>query len=110
METVRRASRQKEFEREFRKHIEAHRAALVRVLRKLISTRPPPKVKILSFEILSSWREFPVHVHAMDDKAPNEVYFKPPFSMALLQDAGELIPKGAIDQEAFENAGLATFE
>jgi hypothetical protein len=70
----------------------------------------PSVVKILAFEIQTDWREFPVRAFAMDDEAPNEVYFKPPFNGALLPKAGELIPEGAIDQSGYEEAGVATFE
>src|SRR5260370_15093548 len=58
----------------------------------------------------ADWRNFPVYLFAMDDAAPNEVYFKPPFNGTLLPDAGELIPTGAIDQDAYEDEGVATFE
>jgi hypothetical protein len=46
----------------------------------------------------------------MDDEAPNEVYFEQPFSGGLLEDAGRLIPAGAIKQDAYEEAGVGTFE
>ncbi len=104
------ASRQAAFDREFRRHIERFTPALVSALRKIVAAKLPSIVKILAFEIEADWREFPVHVFAMDDEAPNEVYFKAPFNGALLPKGGELIPKGAIDQSGYEEAGVATFE
>jgi len=70
----------------------------------------PSLVKVLLFEIQSDWRRFPVHVFALDGASPNEVYFEAPFYAALLPEAGALIPVGAIDQDDFEVAGVATFE
>lgn len=105
-----RADRQEAFEREFRGLIERHRHALVQELRTLVTTPPPPEVKVLSFEIFSYWDVFPVQVFAMDDASPDEVYYEPPFSAGILEDAGELIPDGAIDQDAYEDDGVPTFE
>lgn len=103
-------ARQKEFERDFRGHIERHRPALLKALGRIISTKLPAVVKVLSFEVFSHWDEFPVNVFAMDNQAPNEVYFKAPFSGELLKRVGALIPEGAIDQDAFEDDGVATYE
>ncbi|AGA31569.1 hypothetical protein [Singulisphaera acidiphila] len=102
--------RQEEFERKFRGLIERFRPALVQELRTLVATQPPPEVKILSFVIFSYWDQFPVRVFAMDDQSPDEVYFEPPFSAGVLEGAGELIPRGAIDQNAYEDAGVFTLE
>jgi hypothetical protein len=104
------SARQSAFDREFRRHIERLTPALVSALRRITATTPPAEVKVLAFEIEPDWREFPVYLHAMDDVFPNEVYFRPPFHGGLLRDAGELIPEGAIDQEAYEEAGVGTFE
>ena len=101
---------QEAFDREFRGHIERLTPALIAALRVIVGTTPPPVVKILSFEMQADWRDFPVHAFAMDDKAPNEVYFKPPFKGYVLPDAGELVPDGAIDQNGYEEAGVATGE
>jgi hypothetical protein len=98
------------FDREFRQQIERHTPTLVSALRAIVTTTPPPGVKILAFEIEPDWREFPVYIFAMDDEAPNEVYFDPPFSGVLLKDSGELIATGAIDQDRYEKDGVATFE
>jgi hypothetical protein len=103
-------SRQAAFDREFRGHIERLTQPLVSALRDIIATPVPPAVKVLAFEMQPDWRDFPVHAFAMDDEAPNEVYFEPPFYASLLPDAGPLIPPGAIDQEGYEDAGVATFE
>ena len=70
------ASPQATFNREFRGHIERFTSALVTALRKILTAKLPPVVKVLAFEIDADWREFPVSVFAMDDEAPNEVYFK----------------------------------
>jgi hypothetical protein len=102
--------RQKAFEGEFRRLIERHRPALLRELGVLMATPPPPNVRILSFVVFSRWNTFPVRVLAVDDTSTEEVYFDPPFSAALLQDAGELISRGAIDQDAYEDDGVQTFE
>jgi hypothetical protein len=104
------ALRQVAFDREFRGHVERFTDPLVAALRKICATPVPPVVKVLAFEMQADWREFPVYAFAMDDKAPNEVYFEPPFNGAVLPDAGELVPDGAIDQDAYEEAGVATFE
>ena len=104
------SARQQEFEREFLGHIQRHRPALVRELGSLIGTPVPPVVKILHFEIFSYWDEFPVRAFAMDDESPDEVYFEPPFSSGILEGAGALIPAGAVDQDAYEDDGIATFE
>jgi hypothetical protein len=103
-------SRQKEFEQEFRSHIEAHRASLIKALRAITKAKPAPQVKVLSFEIQSDWSTFPVYLFTMDDEAPDEVDSDPPFYGELLKDAGRLIPSEAIDQESYEEAGVATFE
>jgi hypothetical protein len=109
-DSVAKLSRQAAFDREFREHIERFTKPLVSALRAITGTEPPPVVKVLSFEMQADWRDFPVCAFAMDDDAPNEVYFEPPFNGLLLPDAGELIPEGAIDQDAYEEAGVATFE
>jgi hypothetical protein len=103
-------TRQAAFDREFREHIERFTKPLVTALGKITSKKPPPEVKILAFEMQADWRDFPVCVFAMDDESPDEVYFKPPFNGKLLPKAGALIPIGAIDQDAYEDAGVATFE
>lgn len=102
--------RQEEFDREFREHVERHTAALVPALRAIIATPVPPVVKLLAFEMQADWRNFPVHVFAMDDESPDEVYYEPPFYASLLPGAGPLVPNGAIDQDGYEEAGVATFE
>lgn len=51
-----------------------------------------------------------MYVFALDDESPDEVYFESPFSGLLLADVGKLIPTDAIDQDAYEKAGVATFE
>ena len=98
------------FDREFRDHLEHFTKPLVIALRQITSVKPPTVVKILSFEMQPDWRDFPVYVFAMDDAAPNEVYFESPFNGHLLPEMGELIPEGAIDQATYEGGGVATFE
>jgi hypothetical protein len=47
----------------------------------------------------------------MDREAVNEEYFEPPFKGKVLpESAGPLIPKGTIDQDRYEESGIATFE
>ena len=106
------ANLQAEFDREFRGHIERFTEPLVAALRSLVATKLPAEVrfKVLSFETQADWEEFPVRAFAMDSEALNEVYFRPPFKGRVLLDVGELIPKGAIDQERYESAGVATLE
>jgi hypothetical protein len=104
------SSRQAAFDREFRGHLEKFTPKLVPALRKLVTARVPRAVKVLAFEMQVDWREFPVRAFAMDDEAPDEVYFKPPFSGPVLPDVGALIPEGALDQDGYEKAGVATFE
>lgn len=70
----------------------------------------PPAVKVLLFEVQSDWDTFPVHAFAMSDESPDEVYYKPPFSGKVLKGREPLIPRGAIDQDAYEEDGVATFE
>jgi hypothetical protein len=60
--------------------------------------------------VQADWRDFPVSAFAMDREAVNEEYFKPPFKGKVLPKAGRLIPEGAIDQDRYEDAGVATFE
>lgn len=103
-------SRQDDFDREFRGHIERHTSALVSALRAIITAPPPAEVKLLAFEVEPYWDQFPIYLHAMDDASPDETYFDPPFSGQLLEDAGVLIPDGAIDQDDYEDAGVATIE
>jgi hypothetical protein len=102
--------RQQAFDREFRSHLEPFTAALVSELRGITTATPPAEVKILSFEVQADWRRFPVHAFAMDDESPDEVYHEPPFYGPLLMGSGPLVPDGAIDQDAYEDAGIATFE
>jgi hypothetical protein len=102
-------SRQKEFDREFRGQIERFTEALVKALRVIVSTPVPPVVKVLSFEMQSDWRDFPVYAFAMDDAAPNEVYFKRPFNGLVLPRSKALVRRGAIDQDAYEDAGIDTY-
>jgi len=104
------ASRQKAFDTEIRGHIERLSPKLVSALRAITSATPPAAVKVLSFEVQSDWDALPVYAFAMDDESPNEVYFKPPFSGKVLKTRGPLIPRGAIDQDAYEEAGVATYE
>jgi hypothetical protein len=98
------------FQREFRGHIERFAKPLVVALRKLFATELPGEFEVLLFEIQSDWRNFPVYAFAMDHEANNEVYFEPPFKGPVLPKAGPLIPKGAIDQDHYEDKGVATFE
>jgi hypothetical protein len=107
---MKKTARQAAFDREFLGHIEKFTPRLVSALRKIITVKVPSVVKILAFEMQPDWRDFPVYAFAIDDKAPNEVYFEPPFCGKVLPDTGELIPDGAIDQDAYEKAGVATFE
>jgi hypothetical protein len=102
-------SPQAAFDREFRKHIERLTKPLEAALREITSKKPPSEVKILSFEMQADWRDFPVYLFAMDSDDPNEVYFEPPFCGQLLSKSGALIPAGAIDQDAYESAGVGTF-
>lgn len=43
----------------------------------------------------------------MSDESPDEVYYKPPFSGKVLKGREPLIPRGAIDQDAYEEDGVA---
>ena len=104
------ASRQQAFDREFRGHIERLTPKLVSSLRAITGKKPPAEVKLLCFEVQSSWDTFPVNAFAMSDESPDEVYFKPPFSGRVLKSAGPLVPPGAIDQDGYEAAGVDTFE
>lgn len=109
---------QAEFDREFRGHIERFTEPLVAALRKLIATPLPPspsdeggwEFEVLSFEVYSDWTDFPIRVFAMDRNASDDVYYVAPFSGPILPKAGRLIPRGAIDQDRYEMAGVATFE
>lgn len=103
-------SRQKEFDAEFRRHIERLSPKLVLALRAIASATPPAAVKVLSFVVSSSWGAFPVYAFAMDDASPDEVYFTPPLSGKVLNISEPLIPRGAIEQDAYEDAGIDTFE
>jgi hypothetical protein len=103
-------SRQKEFDTVFRGQIERFTPELVSALRKFTSAAPPPAVKVLSFEVQSDWDTFPVYAFAMSDESPDEVYFEPPFSGEVLKTRKVLIPRRAIDQDAYEVEGVATFE
>jgi hypothetical protein len=103
-------AREAAFDREFRGHIERFTKPLVTALRKIVRTEPPSEVEALLFVIEAEWREFPVYALAMDEDLSDEVYFDPPFDGRLLPKAGELIPKGEIDQDAYEAAGVPTFE
>ena len=59
----------------------------------------------------ADWRHFPVRAFEMDREAIDEEYYEPPFCGRVLPaSAGPLIPKGAIDQDRYESAGVATFE
>lgn len=98
------------FDRQFRGHIERLTATLTSALREMVSTPVPSVVKVLVFEVQSDWSCFPVHSFAMCDESPDEVYYEPPFYTFLLPDSGLLIPEGAINQDAYEDAGVATFE
>jgi hypothetical protein len=65
-------------------------------------------MEVLLFVIFSDWDEYPIQASAYNRQA-TEVYFKAPFYGQMIP-RGRLIPEGAIDQEAFENEGIATFE
>ena len=104
------AESQAAFDREFRDHIERFREPVVAVLRTLVATELPGEFEVLSFEMQADWRNFPVRAFAMDREAIDEVYFEPPFKAPVLPKAGPLIPKGAIDQDRYEDDGVATFE
>jgi hypothetical protein len=103
-------ARQKAFDAEFRGHVERFTPKLVPALRRITSATPPPVVKIQLFVIQSDWGEFPVHAFAMDDASPDEVSFKRPFYGKVLKGREKLVPQGAIDQDAYEDAGVDTFE
>lgn len=102
-------TRQAEFDRIFGKQIERFHKPVTSALRKITGATLPPVIKILSFEMQSDWRTFPVYLFSMDDEGPNEVYFDPPFNGRVLPKSEALVPKGVIDQEAFEADGIDTF-
>ena len=94
------------FEHQFNGEIERHRATLVQELRKFIASPVPRGFEILLFEILSDWSEFPVANRV--SRETRKVYLEPGLSGQLLQGT-ELILRGTIDQERFENSGVDTF-
>lgn len=77
---------------------------------KIVAGPVPPEVKVLAFEIQSDWDCFPVMAFAMDDKAPNEMYFKRPYYGEVLPRCRAIVPHGSIDQDKYEDQGVATFE
>ncbi|CEF48225.1 unnamed protein product [uncultured bacterium] len=101
--------RQAEFERAFRAQIERFRDPLRDGLRKLRRVKPPAGAAFVMFEIYSDWRSFPISSFAFDRRG-NEVSVDTPFHGSRLAIRGELIPGGVIDQDAFEEDGVATFE
>ena len=102
--------RQQAFDREFRGQIERFTQRLITALRRIVTTPVPPVVKVLAFEMQADWGNFPVYAFGMDVKSLDEAYFEPPFNGHVLPDAGELVPDGAIDQDGYEMAGIATYE
>jgi hypothetical protein len=100
-------TKQDEFEALFRSLIERHTPALTAHLRELLRTPPPPEMEVLLFVIFSEWRDFPIEA-GVYNREETEVYFKAPFYGRILKR--KFIPSGAIDQAAFEDAGVATFE
>jgi hypothetical protein len=98
----------KEFKVLFRALIDRHTPALTARLRTLVQTPPPPAMEVLLFVIFSDWDEYPIQASAYNRQA-TEVYFKAPFYGQMLPRR-KLILKDAIDQEAVENEGIATFE
>lgn len=105
---------QAEFDREFRGHIERFTEPLVTALRSLIQTELPDDegFEVLSFEMQADWRDFPVRAFAMDRQAVDQADDSgSPFDGdKVLPQAGPLIPKGAIDQDRYEDGGVATYE
>lgn len=105
------AELQAAFDREFRGHLERFTEPVVTALRALVSAPLPGEFEVLSFEQQADWRHFPVRAFAMDRAAIDEMYYEPPFCGRVLPaSAGPLVPKGAIDQGRYEDAGVATFE
>src|SRR5262245_20918515 len=105
------AELQARYDREFLRHIERLREHLVAALSTIIATPlPGGEFEVLSFEMQADWRDFPVYAFAMDREAVDEEYFEPPFKGKVLPKAGPLVPNGAIDQDRYEAAGVATFE
>jgi hypothetical protein len=103
-------ARQNVFDAAFRGQLERLSPKVVSALRAITSATPPPEVQILSFEVRSDWDTFPVRALAMSDESPVEVYFKPPFSGQVLEGGEPLIPRGAIDRDAYEKDRVAMFE
>ncbi|MGL4461537.1 MAG: hypothetical protein ACRDD1_19710 [Planctomycetia bacterium] len=114
------AEKQAAFEREFRGHIERFREPVVAALRTLVATPLPSgerdldgcEFAVLSFEQQADWRHFPVRAFAMDRQAIDEADgVGPPFRGRMLPTAaGPLVPAEAIDQDAYEAAGVRTYE
>jgi hypothetical protein len=100
--------RLEEFEFLFRSLIERHTPALTARLRELVGTPPPPGTEVVLFVIFSEWDRFPIEVGAFN-RHIEEVASEGPFCGRLLEGV-EFIPAGAVDQEAFENAVVATYE
>jgi hypothetical protein len=96
------------FEALFRAVIERHSPELTKWLRMLVETPPPPGIEVLLFVIFSEWERFPVEVGAYNRQL-EEVTTSAPFYGSVLE-AVEFIPEGAIDHEAYESAGVATYE
>ena len=100
------------FDLEFRGHVERFTEPVVAALRKLVVAElPDGEFEVLSFEMQADWRYFPVRAFAMDREAIDEEYYEPPFyGKVLPESSGPLVPEGAIDQDRYEEAGVATFE
>ncbi len=101
--------RRAEFEGAFRAQIGRFRAPLVPELRRFLRVQPPPRAALVMFEVYSDWRSFAVSAFAFD-RDWVEVSAGTPFQEARPRIPGELVPEGAIDQDAFEDDGVATFE
>ena len=99
------------FEREFRAHLDRHTPALVSALRVVATTAPIPGASSVAYWIKPDWREFPARTIAIDEGWPDGILIDMSLvGRAVLEGAGEMVPAGAIDQDAYEAAGIATDE
>jgi hypothetical protein len=98
-----------EFDRRFREQLERHTGALVEELRLITSTPPLPGAGAIGFCQEADWEGFPVFTFVLDSTLRKELLDERPYESLLLQSAGPLVEDGAIDQEAFEDAGIGTY-
>lgn len=98
------------FDRIFNDYLKPHTNALVLELRVIAATPPSPNAGAIGFCQDADWDRFPVYAYVVDAALRRELVEPWPYESQLLSAVRPLVPDEAIDEDAYEQAGVRTIE